>query len=63
MGCKICGRSSCSLSFHSTEEQEVFDSIEEAVKGRLLHHARRLYTEEINGVYCVALQDVIDLLY
>ena len=26
MGCKICGRSSCTESFHSLEEQEEFET-------------------------------------
>lgn len=32
MGCRICGRSSCTESFHSIEEQEEFEKRQEEKK-------------------------------
>lgn len=31
MPCEICGRNSCIKSFHSIEEQEIFDNIKDKV--------------------------------
>lgn len=33
MSCKICGKSSCTESFHSIEEQIEFDKKEEETNG------------------------------
>lgn len=35
MSCELCGRSSCTRSFHSLEEQETFDNIADKVKERM----------------------------
>ena len=35
MGCEICGRNSCTASFHSLEEQQNFDQVADKIKDRL----------------------------
>jgi len=35
MSCEICGRSTCTRSFHSLEAQREFDDIAEKVKDRM----------------------------
>ena len=35
MACEICGRNSCTRSFHSLDEQETFDNIADGVKDRM----------------------------
>lgn len=37
MGCEICGRGNCIRSFHSLEEQEEFDSVNDKTKDRMIH--------------------------
>lgn len=43
MACDICGSSSCSVCFHSLEEQERFEKVIEAFE-----HARSLREELLN---------------
>lgn len=35
MACEICGRNSCTRSFHSIEEQDNFDEIANQIKDRM----------------------------
>jgi hypothetical protein len=35
MSCEICGRSSCTKSFHSLESQKEFDDTTDSVKDRM----------------------------
>ena len=35
MACEICGRNSCTRSFHSLEEQSAFDEIVDSAKNRM----------------------------
>lgn len=67
MACEICGRSNCTRSFHSLEEQESFDTIADAVKYRM----REYLIAKINrlndwssdeNVYLVDLSEVIDII-
>ena len=46
MSCEICGRSSCTRSFHSLEEQEAFDNIANVVKER----CKRIIYNAVNSV-------------
>ena len=46
MACEICGRTSCTRSFHSLEEQEAFDNIADRVKER----CRRIIYDAVNSV-------------
>lgn len=66
MGCEICGRGSCTRSFHSLEEQSSFDdvadSVKENIKSSLERQANRLSYEEVDGNVYVKLEDVIDLI-
>lgn len=45
MGCEICGRGSCTRSFHSIEEQSAFDSIADNVKEK----CRRIIKDAVNN--------------
>ena len=66
MGCEICGRGSCTRSFHSIEEQESFDSTADTVKDRIKliisNKVNRLNGEEIDGIYYVKLTEVLDII-
>lgn len=35
MACEICGRNSCTKSFHSFEEQGEFDNVADQIKDRM----------------------------
>lgn len=35
MACEICGRNSCTKSFHSLEEQGDFDNVADQIKDRM----------------------------
>jgi len=67
MACEICGRTSCTRSFHSLEEQERFDTIADPVKERmrrsLIYDISRLETtaDDDNDEY-VLLSDVIEII-
>ena len=67
MSCEICGRSSCTKSFHSLEEQENFDNVADEIKER----AKRIITNKVNrltdnydenDVYWVKLEEVISAI-
>lgn len=64
MSCEICGKSSCTRSFHSLESQEEFDDVADKVKDRmreyLLRQVNRLeYIESDDEIY-VKLSDVVE---
>ena len=62
MSCEICGRSACTRSFHSLEEQENFDNKADDIKDRmrnvLISRINNLECEEMNSEYFVKLEDV-----
>lgn len=42
MPCEICGKKSCTKSFHSIESQEEFDVIENRVKENLIKEFKKI---------------------
>lgn len=67
MACEICGRNSCTRSFHSLEEQEAFDNIADAVKERcrrIIHAEVRLIDGEHgkDDAYMVDLNKVLEVI-
>lgn len=67
MACQICGRNSCTRSFHSLEEQAQFDEIAdpviERVKGELIRQVERLQLHDVEEMpYLVSLEDVVNLI-
>ena len=38
MACEICGRNSCTASFHSIEEQQNFDEVADKIKALLTEY-------------------------
>ena len=67
MGCEICGRSSCTKSFHSLDEQDNFDNVADEIKER----AKRIISNKVNhltgnydenDVYWVRLDEVISAI-
>lgn len=66
MACEICGRSSCTRSFHSIEEQETFDNIKDQVLENLGSSLKwkleRLDTEEIDGKEYIKKSDLDNLI-
>ena len=68
MGCEICGRNSCTRSFHSLQEQEEFDSvnktdeIKDRLKSIIERGVNKLKGDYIEDDYYVKLSDVIDVI-
>ena len=67
MSCEICGRSSCTRSFHSIEVQESFDEIADNVKDRmksvLKNRVDRLIDQNPEGeMYTVDLNKVLQII-
>ena len=66
MSCEICGRGSCSKSFHSLDEQQEFDSavdpVKERIEAQITAQVNRLVCEEIDGDYYVKISDVEDIV-
>jgi len=66
MGCEICGRGSCTRSFHALEEQQSFDDTADNVKDRLKSEIEyklgRLSCEDIGDVQYVKLDDVQNII-
>jgi hypothetical protein len=68
MGCEICGRGSCTRSFHSLEEQMEFDrlnktdEIKERLRSNIESQVNRLKGDYIEDDYYVKLSDVIDVI-
>ena len=66
MACEICGRNSCTASFHSIEEQQNFDEVADRVKDRTKEHIKnkidRLYGHYHGDNYYIKLDDVINII-
>jgi hypothetical protein len=71
MGCEICGRGNCTRSFHSLEEQEEFDTVNDKTKDRmrdfLVNKINRLktisnYEDNNDNEDYVKLSDVIGII-
>lgn len=68
MACEICGRSSCTRSFHSLEAQEEFDKvnktdeIKEKLRRIIKRQVDRLKGDYINDDYYVKLSEVINVI-
>lgn len=67
MSCEICGRNSCTRSFHSLDEQSDFDKNADAVKDRMKEVLKREIgklkdrgTDE--NFYLVDLEEVIEVI-
>lgn len=62
MSCEICGRNNCTRSFHSFEDQDNFDNIEDEIKDRmrniLLKQINNLDYEDIDGKIFINIDDV-----
>lgn len=67
MGCEICGRNTCTRSFHSLEEQGEFDNVADEVKERmrsiLIGQIERLQDKgKDEEEVLVSLSEVIDVI-
>ncbi len=66
MACEICGRNSCTKSFHSLEEQSEHDNIADAIKDRIKERIKRrcnrLTSEYVDDDRYVKLDDVINII-
>ena len=71
MACEICGRNSCTASFHSIEEQQNFDEVADKIKDRmrdtLVYKVNRLkaisnYGDNDDNEDYVKLSDVISII-
>lgn len=64
MSCEICGRGSCTRSFHSCEEQQSFDSVADKIKSRtgavIRNSINRLGGEWINDEYYIKLDSALE---
>ena len=67
MSCEICGKSSCTKSFHSLDEQNNFDEIADEVKARaqqlIEYRLDRLEYTEIEGEVYIKLSDAIEVVH
>lgn len=67
MACEICGRNSCTRSFHDFSEQRSFDEIADTVKDRMKSYLKyqmeslQDYSTDDNDVL-VRLTDVIEII-
>jgi len=63
MSCEICGKSNCTKSFHSIEEQTTFDDIADSVKDKmkecLIHRIERLDGHYHGDNFYLKLENVI----
>ncbi len=66
MSCEICGRGSCTRSFHSLEAQEEFDNTADQIKERardfIKDKVERLKGDHIEDEYYVKLEDVLNVI-
>ena len=66
MACEICGRNSCTASFHSIEEQQNFDEIADKIKDRakayITNKVERLDGHYHGDNYYIKLDDVINAI-
>jgi len=67
MSCEICGKNSCTRSFHSLEDQSEFDEkielVKESLKNKLLSGLRKLtdyYTDD--DIHCLPYSEVESLI-
>ena len=67
MACEICGRNSCTRSFHALDEQKEFDGVADNVKERMKELLKR-QVDRLTVFDCdenrnlVDLADVIDVI-
>ncbi len=66
MSCEICGRGSCSRSFHSIDDQNDFDGVADKVKDRakeyISHRLNRLDFEYIGNDVFIKLDDAVSVV-
>lgn len=66
MACEICGRNSCTRSFHALEEQNDFDNIADSIKDRMGEYLKNkinlLPDEGDNDKVLVSLDAVLALI-
>jgi hypothetical protein len=66
MSCKICGRSICTESFHSLQDQEdhekTFGIVKDRMRQSFIGQINRLDKEEINGDIYVRIDQVTDII-
>ena len=66
MWCEICGRNSCTASFHSIEEQKNFDEVADAIKDRaksiIAKNIHRLNGHYHGENYYVKIEDVLEII-
>ena len=66
MGCKICGRNSCTSSFHSIEEQTEFEEktehYKQDIKNQLLRQLAKLDWSDNEDEYYVKREDVENMI-
>ena len=67
MACEICGRSSCTRSFHDLDDQSRFDEVADNVKDRMKETLKR-QIERLDDAapdenrYMVFLEDVLNII-
>lgn len=66
MACEICGRYSCTKSFHSLEEQNNFDDmadkVKESIRNYLLKYINRIDYIEIEDKIYIDIEKVEELV-
>lgn len=69
MGCEICGRGSCTKSFHSLEEQSNFDDVADNIKDRLkailkrkIERLKSYSLNEEDGMVVVNIEEVFSAI-
>lgn len=67
MACEICGRNSCTRSFHALDEQKDFDEVADKVKDRVKAEIKRQVERlkdkaEYHNEVLVSLAEVIDII-
>jgi len=63
MSCEICGRNSCTKSFHSVEAQQDFDGLADSIKDRakeiIAYRIDRLQGHYHGDNYYIKLDDIM----
>jgi uncharacterized linocin/CFP29 family protein len=66
MSCRVCGRSSCTESFHSFEEQRELEDNEEKyakpIVERIHRRISRIYAIEVDGEYYYKCDDIDNII-
>lgn len=67
MGCEICGRNSCTRSFHQIDEQLEFDKVADEIKERMRESLKRQInrlpdTSSDQSYSSVNLDDVLSII-